>query len=51
VDFQLTVAQQRLQAKYRELAADFATRSAVHDRDASHPSRITIGSARKGSWH
>jgi alkylation response protein AidB-like acyl-CoA dehydrogenase len=37
VDFQLTPEQQRVQNKYRELAADFATRSAVHDRDASHP--------------
>ena len=37
VDFQLTPEQQRLQNKCRELAADFATRSAMHDRDASHP--------------
>ena len=37
MDFQLTPEQQRVQNKYRELAADFATRSAVHDRDASHP--------------
>src|SRR5690348_18411514 len=37
VDFQLTPEQQRLQNKCRELAADFATRSATHDRDASHP--------------
>jgi alkylation response protein AidB-like acyl-CoA dehydrogenase len=37
VDFQLTPEQQRLQHKCRELAADFATRSAAHDRDASHP--------------
>jgi alkylation response protein AidB-like acyl-CoA dehydrogenase len=37
VDFQLTAEQQRLQRLCRELAADFATRSAVHDRDASHP--------------
>src|ERR1700741_2946294 len=37
VDFQLTPEQQRLQNKCRELAADFATRSAEHDRDASHP--------------
>jgi len=37
VDFQLTPEQQRLQRKCLELAADFATRSAVHDRDASHP--------------
>jgi alkylation response protein AidB-like acyl-CoA dehydrogenase len=37
VDFDLTPEQQRLQNKCRELAADFATRSAGHDRDASHP--------------
>jgi alkylation response protein AidB-like acyl-CoA dehydrogenase len=37
VDFGLTAEQQRLQRQCRELAADFATRSAAHDRDASHP--------------
>jgi alkylation response protein AidB-like acyl-CoA dehydrogenase len=37
VDFQLTSEQQRLQCTCRALAADFATRSAAHDRDASHP--------------
>lgn len=37
MDFQLSPAQQRLQEKCRELAADFATRSAAHDRVASHP--------------
>src|ERR1700736_6566257 len=37
VDFQLTANQQRLQHRCRELAADFAKRSAAHDRDASHP--------------
>jgi alkylation response protein AidB-like acyl-CoA dehydrogenase len=37
VDFQLTAEQQRLRDKCRELAADFATRAAMHDRDASHP--------------
>jgi alkylation response protein AidB-like acyl-CoA dehydrogenase len=37
VDFDLTADQQRLQHKCRELAEDFATRSAAHDRDASHP--------------
>jgi alkylation response protein AidB-like acyl-CoA dehydrogenase len=37
VDFQLAPEQQRLQHKCRELAADFTTRSAAHDRDASHP--------------
>jgi len=37
LDFQLTSEQQFLQNKCRELAADFATRTAAHDRDASHP--------------
>lgn len=37
MDFQLTPKQQRLQQQCRELAADFATRSATHDREGSHP--------------
>jgi alkylation response protein AidB-like acyl-CoA dehydrogenase len=37
VDFRLSNDQQRLQRQCRVLAADFATRSARHDRDASHP--------------
>lgn len=37
MDFQLSAEQRSLQQKCRELAADFATRSAAHDRDASHP--------------
>jgi alkylation response protein AidB-like acyl-CoA dehydrogenase len=37
LDFQLTAEQHRLQNKCRELATDFATRAAAHDRDASHP--------------
>jgi alkylation response protein AidB-like acyl-CoA dehydrogenase len=37
LDFQLTSEQQRLQRKCRKLAADFAIRSAVHDREASDP--------------
>ena len=37
MDFQLTSEQQHLQNKCRELASDFATRTAAHDRDASHP--------------
>jgi alkylation response protein AidB-like acyl-CoA dehydrogenase len=37
MDFQLSAEQQRLQQRCLELAADFATRSAAHDRDASHP--------------
>jgi alkylation response protein AidB-like acyl-CoA dehydrogenase len=38
VDFRLSPDQQRLQQRCLELAADFATRSADHDRDGSHPS-------------
>ncbi len=38
MDFRLSKEQQRLQQKCRELAADFATRSAKHDRDASNES-------------
>ena len=37
VHFELTSEQQWLRCKCRALAADFATRSAAHDRDASHP--------------
>jgi alkylation response protein AidB-like acyl-CoA dehydrogenase len=37
VDFQFTSEQQHLQNKCRELASDFATRTAAHDRNASHP--------------
>jgi alkylation response protein AidB-like acyl-CoA dehydrogenase len=37
VNFELTETQQRLQRRCLDLAADFATRSADHDRDASHP--------------
>jgi len=37
LDFQLTSEQKCLRNKCQELAADFATRAAVHDRDASHP--------------
>jgi alkylation response protein AidB-like acyl-CoA dehydrogenase len=37
VDFALSPNQQRLQRRCLELAADFATRSAEHDRDGSHP--------------
>src|SRR5665213_1730749 len=36
-NFELTAEQRRLQDECRELAAAFATRSAMHDRDASHP--------------
>ncbi|HXC29321.1 MAG TPA: acyl-CoA dehydrogenase family protein [Stellaceae bacterium] len=37
MNFALTPAQARLQQRCRVLAEDFATRSAAHDRDASHP--------------
>ncbi|HJU16403.1 MAG TPA: acyl-CoA dehydrogenase family protein [Stellaceae bacterium] len=37
MDFALSPEHQRLQQRCRELAADFAARSAAHDRDASHP--------------
>ena len=37
MDFQLNLAQRRLQRQCLDLAADFATRSAAHDRDGSHP--------------
>jgi alkylation response protein AidB-like acyl-CoA dehydrogenase len=38
VDFAPTEQERRLRQRCRELAADFATRSAEHDRAASHPS-------------
>ena len=37
MDFALTEEQRRLQERCLALAADFATRAAEHDRDASHP--------------
>jgi len=37
MDFGLTKFQRCLQQRCLELAADFATRSGVHDRDGSHP--------------
>ncbi len=37
MDFRITEKQQRLRQLCLDLAADFATRSADHDRDASHP--------------
>lgn len=37
MDFGLSDGQKRLQERCRVLAADFALRSAEHDRDASHP--------------
>ena len=37
MDFALTEYQQSLQRRCQQMAADFGTRSAQHDRDASHP--------------
>jgi alkylation response protein AidB-like acyl-CoA dehydrogenase len=37
VEFRITDAQRQLQERSRCLAADFATRAARHDREASHP--------------
>jgi alkylation response protein AidB-like acyl-CoA dehydrogenase len=37
VDFELSAEQKSLRDRCLELAADFVTRSAEHDRDASHP--------------
>lgn len=37
MDFAFSAEHQRLRARCLELAADFATRSAAHDRDSSHP--------------
>jgi alkylation response protein AidB-like acyl-CoA dehydrogenase len=37
MDFALSAYQKRLQERCLELAADFASRAAAHDRDASHP--------------
>jgi alkylation response protein AidB-like acyl-CoA dehydrogenase len=37
VDFRISEEHRRLQLRCRELAADFATRAAAHDRDASQP--------------
>ena len=37
MDFEITAEQKCLQNRCLELAADFATRSSMHDRDASHP--------------
>ena len=37
MDFRIAEEHRRLQERCRHLAADFATRAAAHDRDASHP--------------
>ena len=50
MDFRLSKAQQRLQQKCRQLAEDFATRSAGHDRDASHAIENINAFATKDFW-
>lgn len=37
MDFQISEEHKRLQQRCQQLAADFATRTAAHDRDATHP--------------
>lgn len=37
MDFRITEEHRCLQERCKQLAADFATRAAEHDRDASHP--------------
>jgi alkylation response protein AidB-like acyl-CoA dehydrogenase len=37
MDFQITKDHEQLRQRCRQLAADFATRAATHDREASHP--------------
>lgn len=37
MDFRITEEQERLRQRCRNLATDFASRSAEHDRDATHP--------------
>ena len=37
MDFRITEEQERLRQRCLEMTAEFATRSAEHDRDASHP--------------
>jgi len=51
MDFALTPEQQRLRDKCLELAADFATRSAAHDRDASHPTENYDRLRKEGFLH
>src|SRR5260370_25705296 len=47
----MTARQARLRDRCLELAADFATRSAEHDRDASHPTENYDRLRREGFLH
>jgi alkylation response protein AidB-like acyl-CoA dehydrogenase len=51
VDFELTAKQKRLRDRCLELAADFATRSSDHDRDASHPTENYDRLRKEGFLH
>jgi alkylation response protein AidB-like acyl-CoA dehydrogenase len=48
MDFSLTTDHLRIQALCRELAADFATRAAAHDRDASAPAENYVALRKAG---
>src|SRR5262249_59833691 len=48
MDFSLTADHLRIQAVCRELAADFATRAAAHDRDASSPAENYVALRKAG---
>ena len=48
MDFALSDEHRKLQRRCLELAADFATRAAEHDRDASHPVENYRPAARGG---
>jgi hypothetical protein len=48
VDFAPPEDERRLRQRCRELAADFAARSAEHDRAASHPSENCERPRREG---
>src|SRR5690242_1317251 len=51
MDFALSPEQERLRARCLELAAEFATRSATHDRDGSHPIENYDRLRREGFLH
>ena len=50
MEFHITEDQRRLQERCRSLAADFATRAAAHDRDATIRSRTMPRSATPGFY-